>query len=101
MNKIFYYSFTILFAIAIIFKDLYLDIEEYYYKIIINDLLIKAANLMKEADNGSTDIDEPNSNEESFIEEDDVNIIVENNSVKQLDINIANLNENDKKEKKD
>ena len=57
MNKIFYYSFTILFAIVIIFKDLYLDIEEYYYKIIINDLLINTENLMREADNDSIDID--------------------------------------------
>ena len=87
--------------IVIIFKDLYLDIEEYCLTIILNELLNVAQNLLGEADNCSTDNDEPNSNDESFIEEDDVYMIVENNSIKQLDMDIANLNENDKKEKKD
>ena len=101
MNKKIYHSFRLLFIIAIIFKDLYLDIEEYCLTIIANDLLNVAQNLLGEADNCSTDNDEPNSNDESFIEEDDVNMIVENNSIKQLDMDIANLNENDKKEKQD
>jgi len=101
LNKIIYNLFRILNIIVIIFKDLYLDIEEYCLTIILNELLNVAQNLLGEADNCSTDNDEPNSNDESFIEEDDVYMIVENNSIKQLDMDIANLNENDKKEKKD
>ena len=101
LEKIFYYSFKLLYIIVIIFQDLYLDIEDYFYTIILNELLNVAQNLLGEADNCSTDNDEPNSNDESFIEEDDVNIIVENNSIKQLDMDIANLKKNDKKEKQD
>ena len=57
--------------------------------------------IVKEEDNISTDNDEANSNNASFIEEDEVNLIVENNNVQKLDMSITNLVENGKKEKQD
>ena len=57
--------------------------------------------VIKEEDSISTDNDEANSNNASFIEEDEVNLIVENNNVQKLDMSIIDLVENGKKEKQD
>ena len=100
-NK-FNFLFQISSMIATIFKNLYKDLMVHMIKRIEYEILIEIQNyLRKEEDNCSTDNDESNSNNASFIEEDEINVIVENNSVHNIDMNITDLVENEQKEKQD
>ena len=99
-------KFNILFQIssliAFIFKNLYKDLVVYMIKRIEYEILIEIQNyLRKEEEDCSTDNDESNSNNASFIEEDEINVIVENNSVHNIDVNITDLVENEQKGKLD
>ena len=99
-------KFNILFQIssliAFIFKNLYKDLVVYMIKRIEYEILIEIQNyLRKEEEDCSTDNDESNSNNASFIEEDEINVIVENNSVHNIDVNITDLVENEQKGKID
>ena len=88
--------------IATIFNLLFIDLIKYMQKRIENEILNEIERIIREKeDNCSTDNDEPNSNNVSFIEEDEINMIVENNSVHNIDMNITDLVENEQKEKQD
>ena len=88
--------------IATIFNLLFIDLIKYMQKRIENEILNEIERIIREKeDNCSTDNDESNSNNVSFIEEDEINMIVENNSVHNIDMNITDLVENEQKEKQD
>ena len=71
-------------------------------KIIRSEILIEIERIIRESEEDcSTDNDESNSNNVSFIEEDEINMIVENNSVHNIDMNITDLVKNEQKEKQD
>ena len=96
------FLFNISYLIAIIFSEYYKVLVEHMIKSIEGELRnLLRDYIVKEEDNISTDNDEANSNNASFIEEDEVNLIVENNNVQKLDMSITNLVENGKKEKQD
>lgn len=101
-----HYKFNLLFHISylivLFFRDLYKYLEEHMLISIERELRNLIRDLInKEDDKCSTDNDEANSNNESFIEEDEINLIVENNNVQKLDMSITDLVENEKKEKQD
>ena len=88
--------------IATIFNFLFIDLIKYMQKIIQNEILNEIERIIREKeDNCSTDNDESNSNNVSFIEEDEINMIVENNSVHNIDMNMTDLVENEQQEKQD
>ena len=96
------FLFNISYLIAIIFSEYYKVLLDHMIKSIEGELRnLLRDYIVKEEDNISTDNDEANSNNASFIEEDEVNLIVENNNVQKLDMSITNLVENGKKEKQD
>ena len=96
------FLFNISYLIAIIFSEYYKVLLDHMIKSIEGELRnLLRDYIVKEEDNISTDNDEENSNNASFIEEDEVNLIVENNNVQKLDMSITNLVENGKKEKQD
>ena len=69
---------------------------------IATDFLNQARRLLDDNnDNCSTDNDESNSNNISFDEENEENIIVENNEVLNIDLNIKDYYENIKRSKLD
>ena len=101
-----HYKFNLLFHISylivLFFRDLYKYLEEHMLISIERELRNLIRDLInKEDDKCSTDNDEANSNNESFIEEDEINLIVENNNVQKLDMSITDSVENGKKEKQD
>jgi len=97
-----YSLFLITHIIDLIFKFLYVNLVNYMQAKIEEEILnlIERVNRIKE-ENCSTDNDESNSNNVSFIEEDEINMIVENNTVHNLDMNITDSIEKEKKEKQD
>ena len=100
-NEYNFLFFKIAYLIAVIFKNIYKDLQTHMHVIIGLELIEELERIIKDKDDCSTDNDEPNSNDVSFIEEEDVNMIVENNNVKMLDVNIANFGKNEEKEKQD
>ena len=82
-----------------ILKD-YIQLQEDLMNRDSNDNLDQVQILIGDNDNCSTDIDKSNSNNISFDEEKEENIIVENNQVSWIILNI-NDDENEKKPKLD
>ena len=92
--------FMIFQILSLFFGKLYEKLQEDLMIGIRNDLLNQARRLLEEAnDNCSTDNDESNSNNISFDEENDENIIVENNQVSRIILNFKDYDENEKKPK--
>ena len=100
---IFFESLFFIFQILrLFFGRLYKQLQEDLMIRIRNDLLNQARRFLGvKNDNCSTDNDESNSNNISFDEENDENIIVENNEVSNVDLNIKDYDENEKKPKLD
>jgi len=95
---LFYILFLIIQVLSFIFNGLYKILQEYLLIRITRELVNETERLLnRENDNCSTDNDESNSNNISFIEENNKNIIVENNEVYNVDLNNNDYNENKEK----
>jgi hypothetical protein len=101
-STLFYILFLIVEILRLFFGKLYKQLQEDLIIRIATDFLNQARRLLDDNnDNCSTDNDESNSNNISFDEENDENIIVENNEVSNVDLNIKDYDENEKKPKLD
>jgi hypothetical protein len=100
-RNLFYTLFFIIQTISLFYNKLYKQLQFDVMKKIINELLNQAQRLIGDNDDCSTDNEESNSNNISFDEENDENIIVENNEVLNVDLNIKDYDENAKKPKLD
>jgi hypothetical protein len=101
-STLFYILFLIVEILRLFFGKLYKQLQEDLIIRIATDFLNQARRLLDDNnDNCSTDNDESNSNNISFDEENDENIIVENNEVSNVDLNIKDYIENEKKPKLD
>ena len=100
-SKLFYILFLIIQGIYLFYDRLYEELEVDLLVKILRELLNQAQRIIGDNDDCSTDNDESNSNNISFDEENDENIIVENNEVLNVDLNIKDYDENAKNQKLD
>ena len=100
-SKLFDILFLIIQGIPIFFDKLYIRLQLELMKKILSEFLNQAQRLIGDSDDCSTDNDESNSNNISFDEENEENIIVENNEVLNIDLNIKDYYENIKRSKLD
>ena len=102
MNNLFETLYFIINILFIFFGELFIEIQEDLEARYRNEILNQARRLLGDInDNCSTDNDESNSNNISFDNENDENIIVENNEVSNLDLSIRDYVENGEKPKLD
>ena len=88
-------------GVSFFFDKLYKKLQLEIMNKILSQLLSQAQRLIGDNDECSTDNDENNSNNISFDEENDENIIVENDEVISVNLNIKDYDENLKKQKLD
>ena len=98
---LFYILFLIIQVINLFYDKLYIRLEFEIMNKVVGQLLNQSQRLIGDNDDCSTDNDESNSNNVSFDEENDENIIVENSEVIYVDLNIKDYDENAKKSKLD
>ena len=100
-RNLFYILFLTIQEISIFYVKLYKRLQADLMEKIISELLNQVQRLIGDNDDCSTDNDESNSNNISFDEENDENIIVENSEVLNVDLNIKDYGENAKNQKLD